>query len=487
MLPMRLAIRRVRFAAVTAAAALLCLAGPAWPADVQPVGQPPWVPPPVDAGQRPTAAEAATFPYQARGQVGPARPVSNCVSRAQRTALDVEAIPAPQHRLRIREAQQFATGQGQTIAVIDSGVNVHPRLSGRVDDGGDYILGDSGASDCEGHGTVVAGIIAAAPEPDSGFVGVAPDARILSIRHGSNYYEAEIADPDSPGRTEAVIAGNTESMARAVVQAVLRGASVINISEAACFPVSEVVGGTIPDDDLQAAVAYAAQRDVVVVVAAANEADGCQQNPRGAVATISSPGWFDDDVLTVAATNTQTGAHAPFSIRGPWVDVAAPGTGIVSLDAAGPGLTTMLIAPNGAADTIQGTSFAAPYVAGVAALIRQRYPELTARQVMDRIERTAQDAAGIDGHNDEIGHGVVDPVAALTNMLPGEHAGAPQPVQPARLEGFRLPPQEDPIRRIVALAGAGTGIGLLGLTLLVVYTVKRYRHSKLAEAYRTRR
>lgn len=469
---------RIRPAAVAVAAALLCLAGLAWPVAAQP-GQPPWIPPPVDAGQRPTDAAAGQFPYPAPGQVGPARPVGRCVSRAE-GRLAVEATPASQDRLRIREAQRFATGQGQTVAVIDSGVNLHPRLAGRLDDGGDYILGDSGTSDCEGHGTVVAGIIAAASHPATGFVGVAPDARVLSIRHGSSYYEVEIPDPGSPGQTQQVIAGNTESMAQAVVQSVLRGAGIINISEAACFPVSDVAGGSLPDRDLQAAVRYAADRDVVVVVAAANLDEGsCQQNPPGSVRTISSPGWFDSDVLAVAATDTQTGGHAPFSIRGPWVDVAAPGTGIVSLDAAGAGLTNTLIAPNGQPNTIQGTSFAAPYVAGVAALVRQRFPDLSARQVAERIERTAQDAAGTTGHNDEIGYGVVDPVAALTDILPVESGAQPEPVAPARLEDFRPPEREDPIRRTVALVGAGAGVGLLGLTLLTGYTVKRYRRSNV--------
>ncbi|MGH3980989.1 MAG: type VII secretion-associated serine protease mycosin [Pseudonocardiaceae bacterium] len=479
---------RIRPVAVGAAAVLLCLAGPAWSATAQPDGVSPGVPPQVDPGQRPTAAEAGSFPYLADGQVGPATAVSSCASPTRGSGLDPRAIPAAQDRLRIREAQQFATGQGQTVAVIDSGVNPHPRLRGRLDDGGDYILGASGTSDCEGHGTVVAGIIAAAPEAGTGFVGVAPSARVLSIRHGSNYFQVEIPDPDSPGGIRKDIAGNTESMARAVVQAVLRGASVINISEAACFPAIRGAGGAIPDADLQAAVHHAAESDVVVVVAAANVNDEseCRQNPPGGVTTISSPGWFDDDVLTVAATDTRNGEHAPFSIRGPWVDVAAPGTGIVSLDAAGPDLTNMLVAPNGETDTIQGTSFAAPYVAGVAALIRERYPELSARQVMERIERTAQAAGGIDGRNDELGHGVVNPVAALTDILPGGEGAGPPAVQPARLEDFRLPPPEDPIRRTIALAGAGAGVGLLGLTLAIVYTVRRYRRSKLAEAYRTR-
>ncbi len=471
--------RRCRAAAVTAAATLLCLAGPAWSATAQDT-VPPWVPPPVEPSARPSTAAADSFPYRAAGQVGPA--VAAPCANSQPGRPDIEAAPPAQARLRIPKAQEFATGQGQTVAVIDSGVQPHPRLAGRLDDGGDYILGDTGTSDCEGHGTAVAGIIGATPDPQTGFVGVAPDARILSIRQGSTFFEVEVPSDDS-GRTETTFAGDTTSMARAVVHAVRGGATVINISEAACYPVSTVAGGSIPDRDLQAAVNYAADNDVMVVAAAANQDDeSCRPNPDGAVSTIVSPAWFDDDVLAVAATSTETGEVADFSIAGPWVDVAAPGTGIVSLDVAGGGLTATLAAPDGERGTIQGTSFAAPYVAGVAALVRERFPELSAREVMDRLEVTAQATWGTGGRNDALGSGVVNPVAALTDI----QAAEPAQTGPARLEGFALRDREDPIRQTVALVGASAGVGLLGMTLLTVYTVKRYRRSKLAEAYRSR-
>jgi membrane-anchored mycosin MYCP len=353
-------------------------------------------------------------------------------------------------------------------------VNPHPRLFGRLSDGGDYIENRSGLFDCDGHGTAVAGIIAAAPDPSTGFVGVAPAAEIVSIRQGSTFYSVPVRQLNTGEELRNDSAGDTTSMARAVNRAVRLGASVINISEAACFAAEP---NQVNAPDLQAAVHDARMKNVVVVVAAANKGD-CEQNPPGKVNTISSPGWFDDDVLTVAATDENDNA-AEFSIRGPWVDVAAPGTGAVSLASSGSELTTVLVDASGEQRTIDGTSFAAPYVAGLAALVRERFPELDATQVMRRIEQTAQHTAGPGGRSEDLGYGMVDPVAALTEVLPEEqqHAGAASG-QPQRLHDFRLPPPDDPLPRTVALAGSAAAIGLLGLTLLVVYTVNWYRRHR---------
>jgi len=464
-------MRLTRSAAAIAAVSMLCLAGPSWPAAAQPV-----LPPPVDPAQRPSTAEAESTPYQASNQVGPAVPAGSCIAAAPESSLRPDTIPAVQRRMRIAEAKEFATGRGETIAVIDSGVNPHPRLAGRLDDGGDYILGESGTSDCEGHGTVVAGIIAAAPGA-TGFVGVAPDARILAIRQSSRFFEVEVTD-DLTGQTESRPAGDATSMARAIVRAVgTLGVSVINISVAACIPRDRADNSSVRN--LQAAVRYAADNDVVVVAAAANAGtDGCQQNPEGGVRTIVAPPWFDEDVLAVGATDVRTGAPADFTINGPWVDVAAPGTGIVSLDPVGGGLTDMLADPNGDRFPITGTSFATPYVAGVVALVRERFPGLTARQVIERIQRTAQHTAGPGGRDRTLGYGVIDPVAALTDILPRTQETAPEPVEPARLQNFRLPVPEDPARRRVAFVGAGAGIAALAVTVLTVYTARRHHRSK---------
>lgn len=474
---------------VTATAALLTLAGPAWPVVAQPEVRPPGVPPPVNPAQLPTPAEANALPYIVNNtvtqQIGPVQQTTACVRHSPDSAVDsvvdLAAEPANQARLRIRQAHEFATGRGQVVAVIDSGVNPHPRLSGRLIDGGDYIENRSGLVDCDGHGTAVAGLIAAAPDPATRFVGVAPDAEILSIRQGSAFYSVPLRVVGTGEELHNTIAGDTVSMARAVVRAVALGATVINISEAACFPAE---ADQVNAADLQAAVHHAAERDVVVVVAAANVGDRCRQNPPGEVTTISSPGWFDDDVLTVAATD-ENGDVAPFSMRGPWVDVAAPGTGAVSLDVGGSGLTTMLVDAGGRPSTINGTSFATPYVAGLAALVQERFPDLTAHQVMHRIEQTAQLSAGPGGRSEDLGYGMIDPVAALTAVLPEEQGSSPEPADPGQLEDLALPPPDNPLARTVALVGTAVAVGLLGLTLLVAHAVRWHRRHHPAREWQS--
>ncbi|MGH8967716.1 MAG: type VII secretion-associated serine protease mycosin, partial [Actinomycetes bacterium] len=341
--------------------------------------------------------------------------------------------------------------------MIDSGVQPHPRLLGRLTDGGDYIEDRSGLFDCDGHGTAVAGLIAAAPDPATRFVGVAPAAQILAIRQASTFYSVPLRQLDTGQEIRNPTAGDTVSMAQAVMRAVQLGATVINISEAACFPAEH---NQVNAPDLQAAVHYAVEHNVVVVVAAANTSTTCQQNSPGGVTTVSSPGWFDDDVLTVAATSVN-GDAADFSIRGPWVDVAAPGTGAVSLSSAGPDLITELVDVHGQARSLDGTSFATPYVAGLAALVRERFSNLTARQVMHRIEQTAQHTAGPGGRSEELGYGMVDPVAALTAVLPEERGSELAPVRPTRLSDFGPPPADSTLPRTVALFGSAAAIALL--------------------------
>ena len=454
--------------------ASLCLAGPGWALGAEPGVRPPGVPPPVNPAALPSPASVSTLPYivnnRVTRQTGPVEQQAAC---QQRPAGNVEVEPVGQQRLRIRQAQQFATGRGQRVAVIDSGVQPHPRLAGRLIDGGDYIDNRSGLFDCDGHGTAVAGLIAAAPDPVTRFVGVAPAAEILAIRQASTFYSVPLRQLDTGAEVRSP-AGDTMSMAMAVMRAVQLGATVINISEAACFPAER---DQVNAPDLQAAVHYAVEHNVVVVVAAANTSITCQQNSPGAVTTISSPGWFDDDVLTVAATDGN-GDAADFSIRGPWVDVAAPGTGAVSLASAGPGLTTELVDALGVRRALDGTSFATPYVAGLAALVRDRFTHLTARQVMHRIEQTAQHTAGPGGRSEELGYGMVNPVAALTAVLPEEQGSGPDPVNPARLSGLEAPPPDNTLPRTIALAGSAAALSLLALTLLITHTLKRHRRHR---------
>ncbi len=311
---------------------------------------------------------------------------------------------------------RLSRGAGQTVAVIDTGVSRH-RLLPHLVPGGDYVFTGDGTDDCDGHGTIVAGIIGAVPDSDNTrtFSGIAPEATIVSIRQSSNKFRAA-DDPSSSGF------GDVDTLAMAVRTAADMGATVINVSSVACLPTDS----GLDDRALGAALSYAVDVKNVVVVAAAGNVGGpgqcSDQNPAADprrpgqpdwdnVKVVVSPAWYDEYVLTVGSVGSD-GQPSQFSLAGPWVDVAAPGEGIVSLDPDGEGLVDSLPAVSGAT-AISGTSYAAPVVSGIVALVRSRSPELTARQVMQRIEGTAHRPPA--GWDPVVGHGVVDALAAVSH------------------------------------------------------------------------
>ncbi len=320
------------------------------------------------------------------------------------------AYPAPRipetpwwlRRLLLAQLWRSTRGGGVRVAVIDTGVDArNPQLAGAVDahDGVDLIdPAGNGTDDPVGHGTEVAGIIAARPQPGSGLVGLAPEAEIIPVRQND----------DQGG-------GTADSLAVAVRRAVDAGASVINISQ-------DTAAGT--DPALADAVRWALSKDVVVVAAAGN--DGAH-GTRHTVYPAAYPG-----VLAVGASD-RSGRRAPFSQEGGWVGVLAPGVGMAST------------VPVAGQCVDSGTSFSAPYVAGVAALIRAKHPDWTQGQVVAQIERTARRTR--PGRDDADGWGVADPVRALTDdaappdgFSPGPGAvatgadAAARP-EPASLEG----------------------------------------------------
>ena len=402
---------------------------------------------------------------------------TQCV-QSSGTSTKLETKPWGQDRLRFDDIAKFGlTGAGQTVAVIDTGVTPHPYLGDRLKGGGDYIVaGGDGLQDCDGHGTEVAGIIAAKPtDPDIGFRGIAPDAGILSIRQSSSNFQFK-----DPNTNQTFGAGNLTTLAKAIINAANSGASVINMSVDSCRPAA---AGPIspPEVGVQRALAYAVdEKNVVVVASAGNagEADCKEQNnadPKNPKWLVIPP-WFSKYVLSVAAVQ-RDGQVADFSINGPWVSVAAPGTEITSLDPASAGLANQSFDDKGNAQPIQGTSFASPYVAGLAALVRQKYPDLNAREVMERIKTTAAHPAANGGRNNLVGYGMINPIAALTAFIPEEKGIAPEKAidvpftMPAEYEKNWTPMK-------VAMIGSGGGLGVLLLTLFVVHTVRRNRREE---------
>jgi membrane-anchored mycosin MYCP len=323
------------------------------------------------------------------------------------------ATPWSQQALSFSSVWGLTEGAGVTVAVIDSGVDANPQFGDRVTVGPDLtgeVTGIPVGADCVGHGTAVASIIAAAPQAGVSFVGVAPQAQILSIK---------ITNSET-GITSGVTA-------TAIRDAVDLGASVINLSLAA---------DNTPA--LQSAVQFAEARNVVLVAAAGNDAGG----GKGPFYPAAYPG-----VLSVGAV-AQDGSLASFSDTRTPVTVTAPGVDIAS---AYPGAY-----PDAYSLEDNGTSFATAFVSGVAALVRAAHPDLRAAQVVAQIEATADGAAGPG-----TGHGLVNPVQAVTAVLPdGAIAGTvPQHVLVTH------PAAPDIRARTVAMAIAG---GALGLVLMVI-------------------
>ncbi|MFJ5861669.1 S8 family serine peptidase [Pseudarthrobacter sp. NPDC092439] len=298
----------------------------------------------------------------------------------------------------ITEAWNVSKGAGVKVAVIDSGVDAgHPDLKGAVAGGFDA----SGSGDANGqksigakpeHGTLVATILAgrghqpkdASPSPvpkstgatgPDGMAGVAPEAEILSV-------STWLGSPNPSGKSDQ------DQIPEAVRWAVDNGATVINIS----------LGSTTPQwpQSWDAAFLYAEQKDVVIVAAAGNRVGGNIQV--GAPATI--PG-----VLTVAGVDRKGVASVDASSQGISIGVAAPAEDLVG------GV------PGGDYAEWAGTSGSAPMVAGVAALIRSKWPEMSAEQVINRIVSTADDA-GPAGKDPLYGFGVLDAAAALKDDVP---------------------------------------------------------------------
>ncbi|WP_033666530.1 type VII secretion-associated serine protease mycosin [Salinispora mooreana] len=274
--------------------------------------------------------------------------------------------------LRARTAWRTSTGAGVVVAVIDSGVDAsHPDLAGRVLPGLDLVESSSTADpDPVGHGTAVAGLIAGRHDDSRGVVGLAPDARILPVRvlDAENRYD------------DALVVAN------GVRWAVDNGARVINLS----------LGGNSASPALAAALDYAFVRDVVVVACTGNETD-----------SSSSTVWYparEPGVVAVSGLDRESEKLWPGAITGRETVLTAPAAGLVGAR------------PPDGYWRVQGTSFGTPLVSATAALIRARYPEMPAGDVINRMLRTARDI-GPTGRDDSFGYGVVDPVAALTGEV----------------------------------------------------------------------
>ncbi|WBB88632.1 S8 family serine peptidase [Verrucosispora sp. WMMC514] len=277
--------------------------------------------------------------------------------------------------LRVREAHRETQGEGVTVAVVDTGVEPHPDLRGNLLPGIDLTKGGGrdGRRDSTGHGTGMAGLIAAhGRSADTGALGIAPKAKILPVRC-----------------LDAAPNGNVDCLADAIEYSIHAGVDVISISAG---------GGA--SAHLLRALGTARSSDVVVVAAAGN---------RPINSDVPYPA-ASHDVIAVGGIDHR-GSIAEISTSGSSIDIVAPAVDIYSTS----------IRSRYRRGT--GTSGAAAIVAGAAALVRAKYPYLPADEVAHRLTATAIDK-GPPGRDDQYGYGVIDLVAALTADVPPRGFGS---------------------------------------------------------------
>jgi type VII secretion-associated serine protease mycosin len=269
--------------------------------------------------------------------------------------------------LNLPEAHRTTRGNGVKVAVIDSGVFPHSDIKRNLKNGTDTVPGGdkSGRTDTEGHGTQMAGIIAGHGQGGNrGVLGIAPEADLIPVK--------------------ATGAGdNGRGVPSGIEWAAAAGAGVINVS-----------AGIAPSRVLNEAITATVEADAVVIAAAGNKSD---------TLTFGYPAAMPE-VLAVGAVD-KNGKVANFSVTGEKVGICAPGVDIVA-----PGPDEKYLRSS-------GTSEAAAVVSGAAALVRAKYPRLSAQDVIHRLTATADDN-GPPGRDEQCGYGVLNIVKALTADVP---------------------------------------------------------------------
>jgi type VII secretion-associated serine protease mycosin len=333
--------------------------------------------------------------------------------------------------LGVPDAHAITRGDGVVVAVVDSGVDgTVPDLAGALLPGTGFgtASGTDGTRDNDGHGTAMATLIAGRGV-DGGALGVAPGARILPVSVGADGAKF-----------------STAAVSEGVIWAVDQGADVVNLSLTSLATLTP---------DLLRAINYALDHDAVVIAGTGNEGE----EHIGAPANIKG-------VIAVSGTVEGNGPW-PESNTGPEAVLAAPAQGIVTA-------MPLTVQSTGYAG-IDGTSAATALVSGAAALVRARYPDLDAGNVVNRLIVTATDLMA-PGRDSQTGFGLVNPVAALTADVPPVERNplAPPPrtssatAPPTSVESLPAPPSESGDQTPVLMAAGGVAAVVLVVALLLV-------------------
>jgi type VII secretion-associated serine protease mycosin len=268
--------------------------------------------------------------------------------------------------LRIHCDEAYGTGyhgSGVIVAVLDTGVDTeHPDLKANIINGYNFVDKNNNVTDVNGHGTMVAGIIAAVANNSIGIAGVAPEVKIMPLKVISSQ------------------GGSLIDIDLAILYAVNNGARIISMS----FGQNSSLGLAT-----ESALNYAYQHGCVLIAGAGNDNNSEPFYPAAY-----------DNVIAVSAID-QNNEKASFSNFGSYIDLCAPGVNVLSTNI------------NGTYTYGSGTSFATPFVAGVAALLLSKYPDLTPQEVADTLYNEAEDL-GPSGWDEYYGWGLVNAYSAVT-------------------------------------------------------------------------
>lgn len=366
--------------------------------------------------------------------------------------------PSALAQLDAEQANSLATGKGVVVAIVDSGVDANnPHLVGTVI-GGIDLVGDGesadGLTDTTGHGTAIAGQIAAQPVDGSGVVGLAPDAKLLSVRVFRSDQKQDVDKGFGP---------SSQRLADGIHWAADNGADIINVS----------MSQTSDSAELRAAVEHAAAVGALVVASAGNRAS----DPDAEDAARYPAGY--DQALGVSAADSR-GLATDSSIHGPQVDVTAPGSDVLT---AFPGGGDCVFAADAPAP-----SFATGYASAAAALVAEAHPEDPPAGWAYRLAATAL-RADADNRDDVDGWGFIQPTAAI-ELLPDQTTRGPASPFFDTVESDSRPPAAavspdhgaSPflLTRDAALLAAIGGASLLGV-LGILIVLRRRREAPVVD------
>lgn len=366
-------------------------------------------------------------------------------------------------RLGLEQAWMLSRGQGVTVAVVDSGVEAgNAHLAGALVPGVSTFGNGSAPADDDmfGHGTAIAGLIAARQVEGSGVVGVAPEAMIMPVR-------AFESAPEDGQSSRDVVGPSAASVASGIRWAADNGAQIINVS------LSDDQSAELYAD----AVSYAHARGSLVIASAGNRNTA---NSDGPDPTNFYPGELDG-ALAVSAVLQDGTWSAESWYEGEHVDIAAPGQSMPSAYISGGDCVF-----NGDSAS---SSYATAVVAGAAALVAARYPDESPDQWAFRLTQSAMRVSPAE-RSGTVGWGEVRPVAALSLVDDGSLPGPPSPLFPAPEpevtdEGpISLEPAVDPLDPARAIVG--WGLGAAATISSIALLIARGRSRRVSAATRAR-